>query len=88
MSDILICKKNFIKLKDMIDHIIKSISYSAFWLITVFYFPVYVSFWALHKVARLLLAICYMGMLDFRTGKDILVNLFNWHAGAFGDGKL
>ena len=45
----------------------------------VIYAPVYVAFWLLHKVARLLLAISYFGMLENQIGKDIISNLFNWH---------
>ena len=47
--------------------------------ISIIYFPVYVAFWLLHKVARLLLAISYFGMLEKQVGKDIVLNLFNWH---------
>lgn len=43
------------------------------------YFPFYVAFWLLHKLARLLLAASYFGMLEKRVGKDILTNLFTWH---------
>ena len=45
----------------------------------VIYAPVYVAFWLLHKVARLLLAISYFGMLEKQVGKDIILNLFNWY---------
>lgn len=45
----------------------------------VIYAPVYVAFWLLHKVARLLLAISYFGMLEKQVGKDIVLNLFNWY---------
>lgn len=45
----------------------------------VIYAPVYVVFWLLHKVARLLLAISYFGMLEKQMGKDIIKYLFNWH---------
>lgn len=45
----------------------------------VFYFPVYVLAWALHKVARLVLAISYFGMLEKQVGKDIIKSLFRWH---------
>lgn len=42
----------------------------------VFYFPVYVLAWALHKVARLVLAISYFVMLEKQVGKDIIKSLF------------
>lgn len=43
------------------------------------YSPIYVLFWALHKVARLMLAIAYFGMLEKQAGKDIIKSLFKWH---------
>lgn len=45
----------------------------------VIYAPVYIAFWLLHKVARLLLAISYFGMFEKQVSKDIILNLFNWH---------
>lgn len=45
----------------------------------VVYAPVYVASWLLHKVARLLLAISYLGMLEKQISKDIISNLFNWY---------
>lgn len=45
----------------------------------VFYFPVYVLALVLHKVARLVLAISYFGMLEKQVGKDIIKSLFKWH---------
>lgn len=42
----------------------------------VCYIPVYTLSWVLHKVARLILAVSYFGMLDYRTGKDILKYMF------------
>jgi hypothetical protein len=43
------------------------------------YFPIYILFWILHKVARLVLAISYFGMLEKTVGKDIIKHLFIWH---------
>ena len=40
------------------------------------YFPIYTIFWALHKVARLFLAITYYGLLDFKRANDIIKYLF------------
>ena len=40
------------------------------------YFPIYALAWALHKMARLMLAISYFGMLESRIGKDIIKSLF------------
>lgn len=48
-------------------------------LLGVLYFPVYLAFWLFHKIARLLLAISYFGMFEKQVGKDILLNIFNWH---------
>lgn len=45
----------------------------------ILYFPVYVLAWVLHKVARLVLAISYFGMLEKQVGKDIIKSLFKWH---------
>lgn len=45
----------------------------------VIYAPIYVAFWLLHKIARLLLAISYFGMLEKCIGVDIISNLFKWH---------
>ena len=42
----------------------------------VLYAPVYIASWLLHKVARLMLAISYFGMLEKTTGKDIIKYLF------------
>nr|DAI13786.1 MAG TPA: hypothetical protein [Caudoviricetes sp.] len=48
-------------------------------ILGVIYAPIYVAFWLLHKVARLLLAISYFGMFEKQVGKDIILNLFNWY---------
>ena len=42
----------------------------------VLYFPIYLLAWVLHKIARLMLAISYFGMLEKRVGKDIIKSLF------------
>lgn len=43
--------------------------------ISIIYFPVYIAFWLLHKIARIFLAISYFGMLEKQMGKDIIFNL-------------
>lgn len=48
-------------------------------ILGVVYAPIYVASWLLHKLARLLLAISYFGMLERQISKDIISNLFNWH---------
>lgn len=45
----------------------------------VCYIPFYILSWLLHKVARLILAVSYFGMLDGSTSKDILKHMFRWH---------
>ena len=45
----------------------------------VLYFPIYLLALVLHKIARLVLAISYFGMLEKRVGKDIIKSLFKWH---------
>lgn len=49
----------------------------ALWFVaSIIYFPIYVFAWLLHKVARILLAVSYFGLLLKRQGMDILKNLF------------
>lgn len=43
------------------------------------YAPIYVLAWLLHKVARLILAVSYYGMLERRIAKDIIKSLFAWY---------
>lgn len=45
-------------------------------ILGVIYAPVYIASWLLHKVARLVLAISYFGMLEKQIGKDIIKYLF------------
>ena len=47
-------------------------------ILGVIYAPIYVAFWLLHKVARLLLAIAYFGLLNWQSCSDILKNLFSY----------
>lgn len=42
----------------------------------VLYFPIYLLAWVLHKIARLMLAIAYFGLLEKQVGKDIIKSLF------------
>lgn len=49
------------------------------YILGVIYVPIYITFWLLHKLARLLLAISYFGMFEKQVGKDIISNLFNWY---------
>lgn len=47
------------------------------------YFPIYVLAWILHKVARLILAISYFGLLNKQAGKDIIKSLFSYMYGRY-----
>ena len=50
------------------------------WLIVgIIYFPFYVFCWVLHKIARLVTAIAFLGMLEKKIAKNILESLFKWH---------
>ena len=40
------------------------------------YCPFFVLFFIILKIARLVLAICYFGLLDPQKGKDILKSIF------------
>ena len=42
----------------------------------VLYFPIYAVAWLAHKIARLILAICYFLMFNKRIAADIIKNLF------------
>ena len=44
--------------------------------IAAIYYPIYVAFWLLHKIARLFLALTYYGQLNFTTGSYIIKWLF------------
>ena len=44
----------------------------------VLYFPIYLLAWILHGIARFLLALSYLGMLQKRYAKDIIKSLFTW----------
>lgn len=43
------------------------------------YAPIYIVSWGVHKIARLLLAISYFGLGEFRKGRDIIQYLFKKH---------
>jgi len=40
------------------------------------YYPVFITFVALHIIARFVLAITYFGMLEARKGKDVLKHIW------------
>lgn len=43
------------------------------------YSPVFIASWLLHIIARALLGISYIGMLDPGKGIDIMKSLFRWN---------
>lgn len=44
----------------------------------VLYVPLYIAFWLLHKAARILLAIAYVGILELRMAYDIILHLLRF----------
>ena len=44
----------------------------------VLYAPLYIAFWLLHKAARILLAIAYIGILEPRMAYDIILHLLRF----------
>lgn len=51
--------------------------FSIFWhILGIIYFPIFIAFWLLHKIARFILAISCFGMLETKIGKDIIIHLF------------
>lgn len=48
-------------------------------LLGLIWFPVYVSAWLLHIVARILLAIAYLGLLNGSRAKDVFKSLFKFN---------
>ncbi len=62
--------------KEKLISLICSIITALILALSVMYFPVYCLAWLLHKVARLLLAIAYFGLRDWRKGIDIIKSIF------------
>ena len=48
-------------------------------ILGVIYLPVYIAFRLLRGIARLMLALSYLGMLEGGIAKDIFKSLFKWH---------
>lgn len=44
----------------------------------VLYAPLYITFWLLHKAARILLAIAYLGIFEPRMAYDIILHLLRF----------
>lgn len=59
--------------------IISAIFAALGFILGVAYYPIYIAAWVLHKVARLVLAICYFLMFKWRMGADIIKTLFVKH---------
>lgn len=47
-------------------------------ILGIIYFPLFLTFLVLHFVARLLLAISYLGIFEKRMSFDIFKSLFRW----------
>lgn len=48
-------------------------------LVGIIYMPIFLAFFLLHKIARILLAIAYFGMLERRMAVDILKHIFDFY---------
>lgn len=48
-------------------------------LIGIIYMPIFLAFFLLHKIARVLLAIAYFGMLKRRMAVDIMKHIFDFY---------
>lgn len=48
-------------------------------LIGIIYMPIFLAFFLLHKIARILLAIAYFGMLERRMAFDIMKHIFDFY---------
>ena len=43
------------------------------------YLPVFIAAWLLHIVARLLLSISYLGLLNASMARDVFKSIFKWN---------
>lgn len=48
-------------------------------IVGLIYFPVFFAAWLLHIVARLILAISYLGLLNGQRAKDVFKSLFRFN---------
>lgn len=48
-----------------------------YYLLLILYLPFFIVFFILLKLARLVLAVAYAGMFDFRKAGDIVKNIFD-----------
>ena len=47
-----------------------------YWLAMIAYLPIWLACWLLQRIARLLLAFAYLGLLDWQRSKGIIKSLF------------
>lgn len=45
-------------------------------IVGALYFPIYILAWLLHKIAKLILSISYLGLLQPRYAKDVFKSIF------------
>jgi len=43
------------------------------------YLPIFMTAWILHIVARLLLSISYLGLLNYPMANDVFKSIFRWN---------
>lgn len=48
-------------------------------ILGIIYAPIFIAAWVLHIVARFLLGIAYIGLLNGRRGKDVLASIFRFN---------
>lgn len=72
-------RRQKINLKAMVKKNLIALVKFVWYVIAVAYAPIYIISWLLHKVARLLLALSYFGLLEKRFGADIIKSLFTYH---------
>lgn len=65
-------------MKTLFKKLIKRVVKLLFCLLGIIYYPVYVLCWVLHIIARLLLSISYLGLLDRQRAKNIFKSLFRY----------
>lgn len=65
-------------MKTLLKKLIKHLEMLLFCLFGIIYYPVYVLCWALHIIARLLLSIAYLGLLDRQRAKNTFKSLFRY----------
>lgn len=52
---------------------------ATWFIVGLIYFPIFFIAWVLHVIARLLLSISYLGMLNGRIAKDIFKSIFKFN---------